>query len=332
MSQEKRNTLFLHHFHTDKSTEYVKELTDEPEWKGINHLGDPLKILEKLDEDQKAVISLTEHYRTNGEDFFRELGEKAEKLGGSYRMRERSLIMEHEGSKIAIINGVEASYKQRDKHIVLSGLKLEEKENYYNIDREKLSEALKETAYAHPAHPFLGEFRMSLDELDEVIRTIQRSSAKLFIPYTYAYNVRIDRQARGEKKNDLDVKELAKRYDAPIILEHDHHVHLPSGLGGIGLLKDSAIEALEEGQIPVKEIEDMNVIEPRRRDTFRDLFRAGRTFADQLPNYIEWKSLWKKLTFPYGTKELESWRDKYYSSELENIDIENLKERSRKLN
>ncbi|MFB6099867.1 MAG: hypothetical protein ABEK16_01210 [Candidatus Nanohalobium sp.] len=329
---ETRNTLFLHHFHTEKSTDYVNELTEEPEWKGINHLGDPVKILEKLGEGQKAVIVLTEHYRTNREGFFRELGEEAEELGGSYELNERSLVMEHEDSKVAIINGVEASYRRRDSHLVLVGLPLREEKEYYNIEGEELSEVLEDAAFAHPAHPFLGEFGMDMEELEEVCETIKESSAELFIPYTYAYPVNIDRNARGETDSEINVQRLAEKYDAQMIVEHDHHVHLPSGLGGIGLLEDSAIEKLESGEIPLGEIKDMKVIEPTKLDTFQDLFRAGRTYADQLPNYMEWKGLWKRLTFPYGREELKELRDRYYSAELEDLDMDELRKRSRKLN
>jgi hypothetical protein len=326
------NTLFINHFHTEKSTEYVREITEEPEWKGINHLGDPMKILKKLDEGQNAVIVLTEHYRTNGEKFFEKLGEDVEEIGGDYELNDRSLMMEHERSKVAIINGVEASYKRRDTHIVIAGLPIEDEEEYYNLDIEELSRVLEDAAYAHPAHPFLGDFGMDMEELDEVCETIKDSPTKLFIPYTYAYPFNIDRNARGETDSEIDVRELAERYGAPLIVEHDHHVHLPSSLGGIGLLNDRAINELEEGRVPVDEIKDMRIIQPTKLDTFRDLFRAGRTFADQLPNYIEWERFWKILTFPYGREDMEELRDKYYAAELNDLDMEELRARSRRLN
>lgn len=331
-SQENWNTLFLNHFHTEKSTQYVEEFTDDPEWKGINHLGDPTEILERLGDNQNAVIVLTEHYQTNGIEFFEDLGREAEEIGGAYKLNDKSLILKHEGSKVAIINGVEASYLRRDSHLVIAGLPLENEEEYFNLDRESLEESLRHASFAHLAHPFLGDFGLDMNEIDMVCRTIKESPAKLFIPYTFAYPINIDRNARGEKESKTDIYDLMDKYDAPMIVEHDHHVHLPSNLGGVGLTKDSAVEKLERGEIPLEEILDMRIIEPRRRDTFRNLFRAGRTFADQLPNYKRWKTLWKRLTFPYGREELESWRDKYYSTELEDINTEELQKRSRPLN
>jgi hypothetical protein len=326
------NTLFLNHFHTKESTGHVKELTDCPDWKAVNHLGSPVRILEKLQEGQNAVITLTEHYKTNGKDFFQKMGEKAENLGGGYKLNDHSLVIEQGGSKVAVINGVEASYRRRDSHVVIAGLPIQDNKTYYNLDEEKLGEVLENAAYAHPAHPFLEEFGMSMKELEKVCRTIQDSSAKLFIPYTCAYPVNIDKNARGVSGSETDVHGLANKYNSCLIVEHDHHVHLPSNLGGIGLLKSSSIKHLENGEIPLEEIKKMRIIEPSKTDTFRDLFRAGRTFADQLPNYKEWKSLWKRLTFPYGEDELKYWRDKYYSSELEDLNMDELRNKSRALN
>lgn len=326
------DTLFINHFHTEKSTEYVNNIIEEPEWKGANHLGDPLKILEKLDRGQKAVITLTEHYRTNGKEFFRKLGEEAEELGGSHELNEYSLILELEGAKVMIINGVEASYKRRDTHLIIAGLPIEDRDEYYNLNDLELEEVLEKAAYAHPAHPFYGKYRMDKQEMDNVCKMIQESPAELFIPYTYAYNIKIDRKARGETGSKQDVQDLAEKHDAPLIVEHDHHIHLPSNLSGIGLLSNKAIKELEVDRVPIEQIKKARIVEPTKLDTFKDLFRAGRTYADQLPNYMEWKNFWKRLSFPYETEELESWRDRYYSVELKELDIDELEERSRALN
>jgi hypothetical protein len=327
-----REILFFNHFHTERSTEYVDEERDVPEWDGSNHFGSPVKTLKYLDKGQKAVVTITEHFWTNGKDFFEELGGETEELGGSYEMNERCLILEEGGATLYIINGVEASYREEDNHLVLAGLPLSDRERYKDLDREELREKLEEAGYAHPAHPFLENFGMEDEILDEVCETINYSPTELFIPFTTAYGSIIDGKARGEEESERDVKELAGEHGANLIVELDHHVHLPRNLNGVALLENSAAGKLENGEIPLEEIRDSYVIDATHWDLFKDWFRAARTFADQLPNYMEWKSFWSLLTFPYGDEELLELRDYYYDAELSSLDIEKLRSRSRPLN
>lgn len=324
-----RNTLFFNHFHTPKSNEYVSTHGSANEWEGINHFGSPIKILESLEGGQNAIITVTDHFHTNGKEFYEKLLEEVEEKGGEGTVNEKNLILELEGSKLKILNGVEACYKAENNHVILGGLPIDDHEKYMFQEKREFTEAVEKAEYAHPAHPFFGDFGIEDKILDEICEVINESSTKLFIPYTTAYGPKFDKKARGTEDSERDIYDLTKEYSAPFVVEHDHHIHLPSGMNGVGLLEDSPVE--NEG-VPLNEIEESQIIKPRRSDSLRDLWRIGRTYADLLPGYENRKWFWKIIKTPYSKKGYAAWRDKYYRKELEKLDAENLRERSQDLN
>jgi hypothetical protein len=323
-----RNTLFFNHFHTSESNEYVNEYGGAEDWEGINHFGSPLKILESLEEEQNAVVTITEHFHTNGEEFYYELLENIKQKGGDGRINDRSINLELENSKMKILNGVEACYKGKDNHVILGGLPIDDNENYMFDDKKEFAEAVEKAEYAHPAHPFFGEFGIEEGILKEICDIVKDSSSKLFIPYTTAYGPKFDKKARGTEESEKDIYDLKQEYSTSLIVEHDHHIHLPSGMNGVGMLEDSSTRK----EIPIEEIKDSKVIEPRKSDCLRDLWRIGRTYADLLPGYREKQWFWNIIDTPYNENEYKERRDKYYKKELNNLNFEKLKERSRELN
>lgn len=323
-----RNTLFFNHFHTLRSNDYVSTHGSAEEWEGINHFGSPIKILEGLEAGQNTIITVTEHFHTNGEEFYRKLLEEVKEKGGEGHLNKRNLSLELEGSKLKIINGVEACYKHENNHVVLGGLSIEDHGKYMFEEKENFAKAVEKADYAHPAHPFFGEFGIEDEILDEICEVIQESSAKLFIPYTTAYGPKFDKKARGTEDSDRDIYDLTVEYSVPFIVEHDHHIHLPSGMNGVGLLEDSSLDK----EVPLQEIKDAQLIEPRKSDSLRDLWRIGRTYADLLPGYEDKKWFWNLISTPYTEEDYIEWRDKYYQKELDSLDFSKLRTRSRELN
>ena len=99
-------------------------------------------------------------------------------------------------------------------------------------------------------------------------------------------------------------------------------------MNGVGLIEDSALEK----EVPVSEIEDMNLIEPRKSDSLRDLWRIGRTYADLLPGYSTRKWFWSIIKTPYSREDYREWRNLYYRKELGDLNMDELRNRSRTLN
>lgn len=323
-----RNTLFFNHFHTPQSNEYVTRHGSAEEWEGVNHFGSPVKILEGLKPGQKAVITVTDHYQTAGKQYYRELIQEVEEKGGEGKLKEKSLDLELEDSRVKAINGVEACYREENNHIILGGLPVEDESKYMFEEKEKFRKAVEKAEYAHPAHPFFGDFGIDEETLDEICRIIQNSGTKLFIPHTTAYGPKFDKKARGTEESERDIFDLREEFSAPFIVEQDHHIHIPSGMNGVGILEDSA----PEKEVPVSEIEEMNVIEPRKSDSLRDLWRIGRTYADLLPGYSTRKWFWRIINTPYSRKDYRAWRNLYYRKELGDLNMEELRNRSRSLN
>jgi len=325
-----RNTLFFNHFHTPRSNKYVIQYSDKDENKGkkaINHFGSPIKILKGLKEGQNAVINVTEHFQSNPMQFFQGLIMAVEEEGGKGEIMERSVLLELEGSKLRIINGAEAVYRGESNHVILGGLPI--KEEVFKLEsREELLTAVEKAEYAHPAHPFFGDFGIEEDILNEICETIKESDSQLFIPYTTAYGPRYDKRARGTEESDIDIYDIKEKHSALFIVEQDHHVHLPSGMNGVALLEDSAVDK----EVPLEELKEAKIISARETDSLRDLWRTGRTYADQLPGYLDREWFWKIINTPYTMEKFQEYRDKYYSIELGNLDVEELRERCRDLN
>jgi hypothetical protein len=323
------NTLFLNHFHTPKSTQHLIKHTDATGEEIKNHQGNPLLILDKLENSQKAVITLTEHLSTNGEEYFQKLIEKAESKGGKGSIQNKHVKLELEGAKVKILNGVEASYKKESNHIIIAGLPIKREEQHYMLkNKQELQKSLEKAEYAHPAHPFFGKFGIKNKTLEEVCETINKSDTELFIPFTTAYGPRYDKKARGTKESNENIYSLKEKYSAKFIVEQDHHIHLPSGMNGAGLLKEKSMEE----KFPLQEIKSSRVIKPRKIDKIRDLWRTGRTYADQLPKYLERKKIWKKIQTPYTKEKFQQYRNKYYKKELEKLKIKKLMKKTQALN
>ena len=325
-----RKTLFFNHFHTPRSNSYVIQHSEKDENKGkkaINHFGSPVKILQGLREGQNAIITITEHFKSNPLQFFHGLVRAVEELGGEGKIEERSVLLELENSQMRVINGAEAIYKDESNHIILGGLPINE-EIFKLEDRDELLEAANKARYAQPAHPFFGDFGIEEETLFEICETIRESSAQLFIPYTTGYGYMYDKKARGFEESEIDIEDLSEKFSAPYIVEQDHHVHLPSGMNGAALLKNSALE----DEVPIQKLKEAKIIKPKKTDTLKDQWRIGRTYADQLPGYLDKKWFWKIINTPYTQKHFRKYRDKYYDLELGNLDFDKLEERSKKLN
>jgi hypothetical protein len=323
-----RNTLFFNHFHSPRSNSYVMKYSDSKYLgqKAINHFGSPIKILKGLQSRQKAVINLTEHFQTNPRKFFEGMVQAVEEIGGSGSIQNQSVLLELKGAEMKIINGVEATYRGEGNHVILGGVPIE-KEVYILENKQDLKNALEKAEYAHPAHPFFGDFGIEKEKLFEICRTIKESSAQLFIPYTTAYGHMYDEKTRGFEESEIDIEDLSEKFSAPYIVEQDHHVHLPSGMNGVALLENSATE-----EVPIQELKEARIIKPKKSDTLRDQWRIGRTYADQLPGYLDRTWFWKIINTPYSMDQFRKYRDKYYSLELGNLDFEELNRRSRNLN
>ena len=326
------NVLFFNHFHTERSNNYTqKHQEDIVEWEGKNHYGSPIEILENLGKGEKAVMTITEHFETNGKEFYDQLAERVEQEGGKYEINEKCLILKKEGSEIYLINGVEASYKDGQNEIVIAGLKLEDNSTYYQLTKKELREKLDKAAYAHPAHPYLGQYGMEKEILNEVCTEIQNSKSKLFIPQTKAYGPLINRLAKGKLTKDKTT-ELANKYETEKIIELDHHIHLPKNLNGMPLIREKSTEKIREEKIPVEEIKKAKKIKSKTTDKIIDTIRSKKSFAPQMLRIINSKKLWDKIGFPQNKKTKRQVRNKYYKKEIEQNKIQDLKQKTEKVN
>lgn len=335
-----RNTLFFNHFHTEGSSKHEKRLRD---FNAVNHHSSPSEMLYNLQDGQNAVIVLTEHYATNGRDWYKDLGRSIEKEVGSWQLGDHSMVMEEDGSKVGLINGIETSYEEHLNHVVVGGLPIEEQQDYVNLDREELSSLADTGAFIHPAHPYFGEFGIEEEKLDDIIEIGNESDAELFLPETFAYGF-FNRVARGEIGSDQAVYDLAEENDADLIVEHDVHTYIPKNLSGVGLLAEESIDQLEKDEIPLENIKDMHVTESegiqRYWEELFDTKEAVRNYGDFLPGYHQ--GLWDivpgyklpligNIDIPRANDEFIDMRDSSYDEQLD-FELDELYERSRELN
>ncbi|MFB6158589.1 MAG: hypothetical protein ABEJ95_02900 [Candidatus Nanohalobium sp.] len=332
LSENQCNTVFLNHFHTKEST-YHERLRD---FTAVNHHGSPAKIAEELDEGQKAAIVVTEHFSTNGEDWYKELGRDIERDGGNYTLNENSLNLEQGGSEVTVWNGVEASYKDNQNHIIAAGLPINDEEDYLNLNSDDMEWLADRSDYIHPAHPYFMDFGMEEDIIEDVIDIGQDSEAQLFLPETHAYGV-LDSMATGEVGSDTSVYDLSREEDIPLIPEQDHHVHLPHNLSGVGLIPGGDSDEITDRVEEVQVIEPENSIQSILEEAI-DTKNAVRTFADMLPGYNqEDGGVWKHVpdlgpfSIPVTDEDFEDIRDSSYRAALD-FDISELQSRSRPLN
>jgi len=352
MQPEETVDLFLDHTHTDRSNEYMDELQDVDELTANNHRIDYLAIRDKVPEDINVIFNRTEHHATDT-DFYDELREEVEELGGEFKEFERHVYWELDGKEAAIINSVEASVEDKDTHILLNGLPINDGE-YYELSEDKLYQEAQEAEWIAPAHSFL-PYSNFYDRLDEFLgQAAEDDGIRPALGYTTGYSPTWNLLARGEiqkyvpdfvydglstiaglfsdeweeliadqkhiERSVYDVQEEAEERGIPLpfVPELDLHVVVPDRLEGTAVLEETAMDDLKDGELPTGKLLDTKVLRysPLLEGmTFRD---QAHTIPDRIPGYD--KEMWPSL--PRTEQEFKG----IFESSLEGLEEMNVEE------
>ncbi len=298
--------LFLHHTHTSKSNilesdvPYLKEQGESPtpsdlaedvdktfdnplddsQW--MSHRGDYMELAEALPDDISFVATRTEHYATDP-TYYNDLQAAVEERNGTYETHDAHATFQLPGKEPhVIINGAELSVEDRTNHYTLVGYPLDDDRVLYNLSADDLyEEARNVDGWASPAHPFIADYEISGDQLNNFFDEADDcDNITAAINYTTGYWWPANKLARGELGSDRSVYDYADTYNVPFIPELDHHSALPNELQGVGQVDDTVIDKLWDGDLPVDDLLDADIVSNRPGFEGLTMRQMLRTYPD----------------------------------------------------
>lgn len=269
-----QNVLLFHHTHTADSNRFEKEV------RGLridSHATDYVTLVDRLPEGQDALFIKTDHWKTEPE-YFDRLETRIESKGSKLTRFDTHVYFELEGSRAAIINGVEAAVERQQNHLTICGLPLESNETYTVLNIEDLAELAADAAWIAPAHIGMPFHHIPPNLMESVCELSTRSEITLAIGYTTGYFQRYNQISRNEIPTRTSVQEYARRFELSLLPELDLHAVVPEGFSGCGVVDPSVMDELRAGEIPVAKI--------LRADLFRPSgCYHGTTMRQFLHNY-----------------------------------------------
>lgn len=276
-----RTTLLFHHTHTPDSNRYEQEI------RGVkikSHATSYLEIVNRLPENCNAIFIKTDHWKTSPEYFDRIEDELHSKNTGLTRF-ESHVYFELDGTRAAIINGVEAAVESQNNHITICGLPLENERTYETLQFTDLENVARDAAWIAPAHIGMPFHHVPTDLMESICGLSSDSSIEVALGYTTGYFPMYNRISRNEIPFRTSVGEYADRFDLNVLPELDIHAVVPDGFAGCGLVETAAIDALRNGDIPVEEIFDSDLFTPGGYQRGIRVDQFLRNYATFIPLY-----------------------------------------------
>jgi hypothetical protein len=172
--------------------------------------------------------------------------------GGRFERHAAHVCLELDGSRAAVVHGVEASVESDDQHVTICGLPLSDDGVYRGLSPAAVAEAGRDAAWVAPAHPFVPRLGYEQSVLRDLVTAATARDVPVALGYTVGYAPLFNALARGEcdPRRDHTVVSLAEELDVPLVPEVDWHVALPPTVARMRPLPDGTVDALERGEIP----------------------------------------------------------------------------------
>lgn len=257
--------ILLYHNHTEESNRVADFGPELDDFIVKNHYADYAHFIDELPGDVNPVIVRTEHgMKRSSEDsksFHQEFWTDILDRGGQVETHDTHVTGTLGETEFAVIDGVEATYNERDQHLLLAGLPLEEEIDAYNIGKEEFFEYAGEAAWS--GIPHWNIMTPSLEEKEEIIHEADDlDDVELALSHSGGYglmNKIVNDELPGTGRSEID--QFSSDYDLPILPELDWHVTLPHGLDHTGVLESGTIDWLRDGQMPVKDILEADTVD-----------------------------------------------------------------------
>lgn len=281
----KQPTLLFHHTHTPDSNRFEREI------RGLNietHATDYVALASRLPADQDVVFVKTDHWKTEPE-FFDRLETRLNNSGANLSRFASHVCFELEGSRAAIINGVEAAVDRGQNHLTICGLPLESAETYTALDLEELSDIATDVAWIAPAHIGMPFHHISSGLMSDICELDADPRIRVALGFTTGYFPSYNRISRNELPTRISVREYAKKHDLPLLPELDLHAVVPEGFSGCGVVESGVTDELEEGRLPVDELLAADLFRPsgcRNGITKRQFLQNYAAFVPFLNSHV----------------------------------------------
>lgn len=290
-----RDTFLFHHTHTADSNRFEREV------RGVHidsHATDYIEIVRRLPAGQHAIFVKTDHWKTDSA-YFNRLESNLEALGAELRHFDTHVYFDVDGSHAAIINGVEAAVNRQEYHITICGVPLDECKTYGTLDFEALREVAVEAGWIAPAHIGMPFHRYPPELIESICELARQPDIEVALGYTTGYFPLYNKLSRNEVPLRVPVRKHAERYEIPLLPELDLHAVIPEGFSGCGIVDTSAMDSLEDGELPVDALLSADLFRPggcRNGVSSRQFFQNysafvpfiegenhGRAFQQSLP-------------------------------------------------
>jgi len=271
-----KNTLLFYHTHTADSNRFEREVRN---LEISSHATDYVEVARRLPNGVNAVFVKTDHWKTDPE-FFERLGSR---FDGEIESFGSHVFFEVDGSKVAVINGVEIAVGVENNHYVVAGLPLDDEETYHVLSMDEAVELGKRAGWMAPAHVGMPFGRIPEGTLDEFFGRADKKDIKVALGYTTGYFPFYNRLSRNETPFRTSVTEYAEENGVPLLPELDSHAFLPERLTGCGVLEQEVIRKLDEGEMPVAEILSADLLSVDGVLQGISAVQFGRNYAAFLP-------------------------------------------------
>lgn len=278
---DSENLVVVNHSHPKFSNQTQYDYLD---LEGENHQADYVQLAEKLPEDFDLVFAVTNHYETEGIEFWEELQNQIQYKGGEAHLGDIVFEGELDGKNIYGLQGVEAAFEDNYSHeYIMHGLELGENSSHIYDGCHEMLEATEDAALGTLPHVFLSEFDWGSERRENFFETAQEYDVDLSIEYSHGYGI-LNLIANG-RISESNIANLCDQHQIPAIPGADWHSMLPKQ---VAIMQHSAVDTLEEDRFPLKEFKDMKIARklgkmPKTWNRIRDTFGAGATYGDMIP-------------------------------------------------
>lgn len=255
-------TLLLHHTHPNSSNDTEANIRG---YDAANHQTDYFKLAEFLPEGSSFIATKSDHWKKTPSFWSSMEVELTQKDSEhSFERHDTHITFEYDGVRAAVIDGIEASLLDDAYHFTLIGGDIEEEKNLNNITTQELYREAKDFAFASPAHPHLPGFDTPDELIQDFLRTADdEDDITAAMNFATGYTTSFNKMARGThffRRNRTPVQEYADNYGIELIPELDMHASFPNRLEGAGIVDISAMDKLENGEIPVEKLLGCDVL------------------------------------------------------------------------
>ncbi len=337
--------------------DFIEDVYKNGNFEG-NHFMDYFQIRKSVDKDINLIFNDTTHHikEDKSYDF---LYEKVKEENGEFRKFDKHVYFEVNGKEAAVINSSEvevSDYGHERSHFTVTGLEMGYEE-YNDITLDQLTDLAKEAEMTSVAHPYMPFFQTGKELLYGFLEETKKGDFEAAINYATGYFPLGNILTRGEiqKYNPLkkfidgkteklpkflseqliideDLKDLAEKYDLPLIPEIDGHSMVPKKLQGSALLKDSAMKELREGDFPSEKIFDVELVDYGKKGISMPEFL--RMYSEVFPGFKyekgSKKGLKEKILSPIFNYYPEEYKEDFYKSleSLKDVSVEDIRENS----